>query len=79
MFDALSTSAEQVELAQTAQANAKIAYEYARRDAALAAWKLSRATLNAPFAGTVATVPGYVGQVINLNAETAAVVVVSTP
>ncbi|OEJ68513.1 efflux RND transporter periplasmic adaptor subunit [Magnetovibrio blakemorei] len=79
LFDALSTSAEQVELAQTTQANAKMAYENARRDAALAAWKLGRATLKAPTAGTVASIPGYVGQVVNLNAETLAVVVVNTP
>jgi len=79
LFDALSTSAEQVELAQTTQANAKMAYENARRDAALAAWKLGRATLKAPSAGTVASIPGYVGQVVNLNAETVAVVVVNTP
>lgn len=79
LFDALSTSAEQVELAQTTQANAKMAYENARRDAALAAWKLGRATLKAPTAGTISSIPGFVGQVVNLNAETAVVVVVNTP
>lgn len=79
LFDALSTSAEQVELAQTTQANAKMAYENARRDAAVAAWNLARATLKAPSAGTVASIPGYVGQVVNLRAETAPVVVVNTP
>lgn len=79
LFDALSTSAEQVELAQTTQAEAKMVYENARRDAALAAWKLDRATLKAPTAGTVNSIPGFVGQVVNLNAETVAVVVVNTP
>ena len=79
LFDALSTSAENVELAETAQANAQMAYENARRDAALASWALTRATLKAPFAGTVAATPGYAGQVVNLNAGTAAVVVVSAP
>lgn len=76
LFDALSTSAEQVELAETAQAIAKIKYEAARRDATLADWNLKRATLAVPFAGTVAAIPGYVGQVVNMNAETATVVVV---
>lgn len=79
LFDALSTSAENVEIAKTAQANAKMAHENAKRDAARAAWELNRATLKAPFAGTVSATPGYVGQVVNLNAGTAQVVVINTP
>ncbi|HEY9078970.1 efflux RND transporter periplasmic adaptor subunit [Magnetovibrio sp.] len=79
LFDALSTSAENVELAETTQANAKMALENARAAQTVATWQLARATLKAPFAGTVSATPGYAGQVVNLNAETAAVVVLSTP
>jgi len=79
LFDALSTSAENVEIAETAQANAKMALENARAAQTLATWELNRATLKAPFAGSVAALPGYVGMVVNLNAETAAVVVINAP
>jgi len=79
LFDALSTSAENVELAETAQAKAMIAYENARAAQTLAAWKLNRATLKAPFAGTIAAIPGYAGQVVNVNAENAPVAVINTP
>jgi len=79
LFDSLSTSAENVELAQTAHANAQMAYENARAAQALANWELARATLKAPFTGSVAATPGYPGQVVNLNAGTAAVVVINTP
>ena len=79
LFDALSTSAENVELAETTQANAKMSLENVRAQQTLAAWELNRATLRAPFAGTVASLPGYAGMVVNVNAGTAAVVVIDTP
>ncbi len=79
LFDALSTSAENVELAETTQANAKMALENARAQQTLATWELNRATLKAPFAGTVASLPGYAGMVVNVNADAVAVVVLSTP
>jgi len=79
LFDALSTSAEQVELAETAEAKARMAYEDARAGQTLAKWELERATLKAPFDATVAATPGFVGQVVNVNAGAAAVVVVSAP
>lgn len=79
LFDALSTSAENVEIAQTARAQALLAYENARRDATLAAWELDRATLKAPFAGTVSAIHGYAGMVVNVDAGTPTVVVVETP
>lgn len=79
LFDALSTSAENVELAETTQANAKMALENARAQQTLATWQLNRATLKAPFAGTVASLPGYAGMVVNVNAGAAAVVVLNTP
>lgn len=76
LFDALSISAEDVEIAETTQANAKMALENARAQQILATWQLNRATLKAPFAGTVASLPGYPGMVINLQADTSAVAVV---
>jgi len=79
LFDALSTSAENVEIAETTQANAKMALENARAQQTLATWELNRATLKAPFDGTVTSTPGYAGQVVNLNAGIATVVVVNTP
>jgi len=79
LFDALSTSAENVELAETARAQALMTYENARRDATLATWNLQRATLKAPFNGTVASTPGYAGQVVNVIAGMVTVVVVNTP
>ena len=56
-----------------------LSLENARAAQTVAAWQLGRATLKAPFAGTVAALPGYVGQVVNLNAETVAVVVIDAP
>ena len=79
LFDALSTSAENVEIAQTARAEALMSFENARRDAALAAWALDRANLKAPFAGTVSATPGYAGMVVNAEAGPMAVVVVNAP
>ncbi len=79
LFDALSTSAENVEIAETARAEALIAYENARRDAALAVWTLDRASLKAPFAGTVSATPGYAGMVVSVEAGPAGVVVISAP
>lgn len=76
LFDALSTSAENVEIAETARAEALIAYENARRDVALAAWMLERASLKAPFAGTVSSVSGYAGMVVHVHAGTPTIVVV---
>jgi len=76
LFDALSTSAENVEIAETAQANAKKALENARAQQTIATWELGRATLKAPFAGSVASIPGYPGQVVNVNVGVAAVVVI---
>jgi len=79
LFDALSTTAENGELAETTQANAKMALENARAQQTLATWQLNRATLKAPFAGTVASLPGYAGMVVNVNAGAVAVVVLNTP
>ena len=79
LFDALSASAEQVDNAKTAQAQATQAYESAKAEAEIAAWQLERATLSAPFKGTVSAVPGYVGQVVDLNAQVSPVVTLNQP
>ncbi len=79
LFDALSTSQEEVEKAAIAHANALSSYESANSKAEIAAWRLARASLVAPFAGTVSAVPGYPGMVINTYAGSATVVVINTP
>ncbi len=79
LFDALSTSQEEVEKAEIAHANALASYESAKAKAEIAAWRLARASLVAPFAGTVSAVPGYPGMVVNIYAGSSAVVVVKTP
>lgn len=79
LFDALSTSAEQVEIATTAKAQATQAHEDAKAQAELAAWALERATLSAPFAATVSAVPGYAGQVVELAAGVSPVVTLNRP
>ena len=78
LFDALSTSAENVEIAETARAQALMDLESARAAAARAAWALNRASLKAPFPGTIAATPGYPGLVVNVQAGTPTVVVVAT-
>ncbi len=79
LFDALSTSQEEVERAEIAHANALTNYETAKSKAEIAAWRLSRASLVTPFAGTVSAVPGYPGMVINTYAGSPTVMVVNTP
>jgi multidrug resistance efflux pump len=79
LFDALSTSAEQVELAKIAQAQAMQAHEAAKAEAELAAWAQERATLSAPFGATVSAVPGYEGQVVELGVEVTPVVTLNRP
>jgi len=79
LFDALSTSQEEVEKAEIAHANALTSYENAKAKAEIAAWRLARASLLTPFAGTVSAVPGYPGMIVNTYAGSPAVVVVKTP
>jgi len=79
LFDALSTSQEEVEKAEIAHAKALTNYQSTKSKAEIAAWRLARASLVAPFAGTVSAVPGYPGMVINTYAGSSAVVVVKTP
>ncbi len=77
LFDALSASAEDVQKAEIERDTALITYENARRDDAIAQWNLDRATLRAPFPGTVSAVPGYPGQVVTLMSSPVDVVVIN--
>jgi|GEM_PF-1125243 len=77
LFDALSTSQEEVEKAQIAHANALSIYQSAKYNAQIATWNLQRATLKSPFNGTVSATPGYPGMVINTNAETPTIVIIN--
>jgi multidrug resistance efflux pump len=79
LFDALSTSQEEVERAEITNTHALVAYEQARAKAEIAAWRLQRATLRSPFAGTVSGLPGYPGMVINTYAGIQAVVSINVP
>ena len=78
LFDALSTSQEEVDKAETAFANAQSGYEAAAAKAKIREWKLQRATLRASFAGKVTAVPGYAGMVVNVRAGGKTVVVVNS-
>lgn len=80
LYEALSASAEQVEKAEITYENARAELADAKAMAAVSAWRLQRAELRAPSAGTVAKVPGYAGQVVNTAAvPTQPVVVLDTP
>lgn len=79
LFDALSTSQEEVEKAEIGHAHALSGYEKAKSKAEIAAWRLQRATLRSPFAGTVSAVPGFPGMVINTYAGIQAVVTLNVP
>lgn len=78
LFDALSTSQEEVDEAETALANARSGFEAAKSRVEIAGWRLRQATLTAPFSGTVSSVPGYPGMVVNTYAGTQTVIVVNT-
>ena len=77
LFDALSTSQEEVDKVETALANARSGYEAARSRAKIAKWRLQRSTLNAPFSGTVSSVAGYPGMVVNTYAGVQTVVIIN--
>lgn len=77
LFDALSTSQEEVEKAETAHAEAQARSAEARARADLADWEWRRSRLTAPFAGTVAGVYGYPGLVINLQGGNQTVIALS--
>ena len=77
LFDALSTSQEEVEKAEIAHAHAFATYEKARSRAEITGWRLHNTALKSPFSGTVTDVAGYPGMVINKFAGTQTVVIVN--
>ena len=77
LFDALSTSGEEVERAEIEHAKALSGYQDAISQAEIVAWRLQQATLKAPFSGTVSAIPGYPGIVINTNVGNQSVVVIN--
>lgn len=79
LFDDLSTSAEELERAELALIDAIAGKVRARATADIAAWNLTHATLRAPSDGTVLSVPGYGGMVVNPAAAITPVVVLSSP
>ncbi len=79
LYDALSASVENVEDAKTAAAAARSELAKAQAQAARATWKYQRATLRAPFGGTVIRIPGYPGMVIPHNGDVVPIVVVRVP
>ncbi len=75
LFDDLSASGEDLEKAEIRLAEARAKHARARARTEIIAWKLARATLRAPAAGTVRGVPGYPGMVVNPNASIDPVVI----
>ena len=76
LFDALSTSGEEVEKARIQYEKSLSGYQNAISEDEIATWRLQQATLKAHFHGTVSAVPGHPGIVINTSAGSQAVVVV---
>lgn len=76
LFDALSTSGEEVEKAEIEYAKALAVYQNAKSQNEIASWRMQQATLRAPFPGTISAIPGYPGIVINTSAGNQAIVVV---
>ncbi|MDA1089890.1 MAG: biotin/lipoyl-binding protein [Proteobacteria bacterium] len=79
LFDDLSASGEQVELAEIQFVEAQAQQAHAKAMAVIAAWRLGQATLRAPEDGTVTAVRGYSGLVVNPAAEITAIIILSTP
>jgi RND family efflux transporter MFP subunit len=79
LFDDLSASGEQVELAEIQFSEAQAARARAKAMADIAARRLSQATLHAPSGGTVTAVRGYTGLVVNPTAEITPIIILSTP
>ena len=76
LFDALSTSGEELEKAKIEHAKALSDFKVAKSRTEIATWRLQRATLKAPFVGIVTAIPGYPGKVINKNEMDKSIVVV---
>jgi multidrug resistance efflux pump len=79
LYDDVSTSLESLETTIRAAAKARARHARAQAKADSAAWKLERATLRAPAAGTVRAIPGYPGLIVNPAAAIMPVVVLDIP
>lgn len=75
LFDAISTTSAKVEAAELAMAEADTKLTQAQGRLAIAKMRLGHTTLKAPFAGKVASIPGFPGQVVNPGAYREPVVV----
>lgn len=75
LYDDLSTSKEELEQAELRLARAKAAERECHAGAELARWRLERGTLTAPVSGTVKSIPGYIGLVVDPTARFTPVVV----
>lgn len=69
LYDDLSTSAEELEGAESKLAAAMAGFEQATAAAEIAGWNLEHGTLRAPRSGIVSDIPGYAGLVVNPNAR----------
>ncbi len=79
LYDDVSASGENLEVAKTAAAEAEARRAKAEARLAMASWRLEHATLQAPVDATVTAVPGHVGQVTNPRGVNPAVVVLDFP
>lgn len=75
LFDDLSTSAEELEGASRRVADAQAHKEATAADLSIASWELERATLTAPRNGTIGSVPGYPGLVVDPSRDNSTIVV----
>ncbi len=69
LYDDLSTSAEELERAESRLTAAAADLEAAKANAEIAGWNLDRGTLRAPRKGVVSGIPGYAGLVVNPDAR----------
>jgi len=75
LYDDLSTSKEELNLAQSHLLTAEADHATARAKSEEAAWRLERGTLTAPVNGRVNSVTGYIGLVVNPAARFTPVIV----
>ena len=77
LFDALSTSGEELENAKIEHARALSSYEVAKSQVEIATWRLQQASLKSPFIGIVTAIPGYPGIVVYNDGKGEPIIVVN--
>ena len=75
LYDGLSASGAQLAEANIALKEAEAVVAQAEAKEVRCAWRLERSTLRAPSSGTVKSIPGYVGMVVNPRVQLTPVVV----